>query len=341
MYRIRAILKRCIAYALYWSGMLWIYRRILLRNRAVVLTYHRVLPCDADSFSAPGIVVSPRVFAANMAFLRKHFHPLSAGQFRSCLHQRKFPTGACLVTFDDGWHDNETHALPVLRRLGVPAVLFVATGFIGTRSTFWQERMTRQLVALSHVPDAGRSTLAELGLAETCDASETERRLAMRGFVDQLKSMTTDQIENAATLVSTACSDAGISEAELGDDYFLDWSALKSMTGTGTFAIGSHGHSHVPLPRLGRDAAMADLQRSVREFESHGIPPPSLFAYPNGDYDATSMDCLKDVGLYVGFTTEPGYVDPSSDPRRLPRVNVHTNSASTPAEFLCRILGIF
>ena len=65
----REFLKRCIAYLLYWSGALWIYRRVLLRNRAIVLTYHRVLPDSADSCSAPGIVVTPSVFEANMKFL--------------------------------------------------------------------------------------------------------------------------------------------------------------------------------------------------------------------------------------------------------------------------------
>jgi peptidoglycan/xylan/chitin deacetylase (PgdA/CDA1 family) len=341
MHRIRAVIKRCIAYLLYWSGLLWIYRRVLLRNRAVVLTYHRVLPDGADSFSSPGIVVSPGVFAANMAFLRRHFHPLSAQEFRSCLDNGKFPPDACVVTFDDGWHDNATHALPILQRLGVPATLFVATAYIGTRRTFWQEQMTRELVALSHGPAAGHGTLADLGLADTFDASETDRRLAVRGFVDQLKSRTTDEIESTATLVSRACRDAGISHVDLGDDYFVDWGTLNGMASTGAFAICSHGHNHVPLPRLGRDAAVTDLQRSVRELESHGIPAPRLFAYPNGDYDATSMDCLMHAGLDVGFTTEPGYVDPGSDARCLPRVNVHTSAASTPAEFLCRILRIF
>ena len=176
MHRLRAILKRCIAYGLYYSGALWAYRRVVLRNRAIVLMYHRVLPAAADSFSASGIVVSPSVFTANMRFLRRHFTPLSADEFQSCLDRGRFPTGACLVTFDDGWQDNEQHALPILQSIGVPAVLFVATGYIGTGNTFWQERMTRQLFALSRDPGLGRSTLAEIGVADAFDASEDARR---------------------------------------------------------------------------------------------------------------------------------------------------------------------
>ena len=40
------------------------------------------------------------------------------------------PTGAVLITFDDGYRDNLLNAVPVLRRHGYPAVIFVPIGFL-------------------------------------------------------------------------------------------------------------------------------------------------------------------------------------------------------------------
>ena len=221
-------------------------------------------------------------------------------------------------------------------------MLFVATGYVGTSKTFWQERMTRQLFALSRNPAMGRSALAKIGIADVFDASSDETaRNDVRGFVDQLKLSTTAEIERVAAAVSTACSPDRFADDDLGDDRFLDWTALIRMVSTGLVTIGSHAHSHVPLPRLGRGAATSDLQQSVREITRHGLPAPSIFAFPNGDYDASTLDCLAEAGLTTGFTTEHGYVTAGADPRCLPRVNIHDGAASTPPEFLCRILGIF
>ena len=43
---------------------------------------------------------------------------------------RRFPGGAVLITFDDGYRDNLENALPVLQRHGYPAVTSVPIGFL-------------------------------------------------------------------------------------------------------------------------------------------------------------------------------------------------------------------
>ena len=45
--------------------------------------------------------------------------------------------GGFAVTFDDGWADNHTQAFPVLRELGIPATVFLATAAVEERKPFW------------------------------------------------------------------------------------------------------------------------------------------------------------------------------------------------------------
>ncbi len=41
------------------------------------------------------------------------------------------------ITFDDGYQDNYTVAYPLLKRLGVPFVVYVSTGFIDNKLPMW------------------------------------------------------------------------------------------------------------------------------------------------------------------------------------------------------------
>ncbi len=48
----------------------------------------------------------------------------------------KLPERAALITFDDGYRSVRDVALPLLRRFGYPAVLFIPTDYIGRYNTF-------------------------------------------------------------------------------------------------------------------------------------------------------------------------------------------------------------
>src|SRR5580692_2641383 len=106
------------------TGCLWWANRQLRRRGAVmVLTFHRVLN-DAEfrlTSSLPGIVVRRRTFENLAAYVAGKFE---AVDFTQAIEA---PTGKLRVMFtlDDGWKDNYTDALPVMRTHGIPATAFV------------------------------------------------------------------------------------------------------------------------------------------------------------------------------------------------------------------------
>lgn len=92
-----------------------------------VLMYHHVSP-------APGLVtVSPETFDAQMTQLSKAgYKSLTADQFAAFLEGRAdMPSKSVMITFDDGYLDNYVYAFPVLHRLGLHAVIFTVTGWVG------------------------------------------------------------------------------------------------------------------------------------------------------------------------------------------------------------------
>ena len=98
-----------------------------------VLTYHRV----NDAHPADRLSVSTRGFAAQMQALAQSGRPVVrlADALPALRGEAALPAGAVALTFDDGYADNHAQALPVLERLGFPAVFFVVTAAVGTTST--------------------------------------------------------------------------------------------------------------------------------------------------------------------------------------------------------------
>lgn len=340
-HQLRATVRRLVAFSLYYSGLLWLQARRRLRGRAVVLMYHRVLPPDADSCSTEGIVVTPKTFAMHMAFLKRHFHPLSVQEFRDCLGDGCLPDRSCLVTFDDGWSDNVRFALPVLERFQVPATIFVATAFVGGSRPFWQEELARLLVEAGCSANPDEAMLSEIGLRIDRHATDAEIRLAAREVVTDLKGADLGDIDALRSRLLPQAQPSDPPAGRYGDDTFMNWGEACRLACHPLITVASHAHSHVPLPRLGRSGARLDLMQSLQEFCAHDVPATDICAYPNGDHDQGTVAAAAESGFSLAFTTVPGSVGAGDDRLRLRRINIHEAATSTRPEFLCRLLGLF
>ena len=121
-----------------------------------ILMYHSISLSTNPKFRP--FTVSPASFADQMAYLHQHaYTPLSVTQFIHVVTQKgsTLPKKPVLITFDDGFADFFTEALPVLKRYQFPATLYIATGFTGSTS-HW----------LKHEGEASRAMLTWDQIAE-------------------------------------------------------------------------------------------------------------------------------------------------------------------------------
>jgi peptidoglycan/xylan/chitin deacetylase (PgdA/CDA1 family) len=328
---------------LYYSGVLRLWQLLTLRNRAVVLMYHRVLSEDEQrrTGSHPGIVVGQDTFDRQMALLRRRFVVLSMDQFARHLAERiPLPHSSCVITFDDGWRDNLTAALPVLRQHGLSATVFLPVRFIGHRRVFWRESLTHLLVdALSHArTDAAlrariTTVLAAEGLAHLLDA-EGDPRPAV---IDAIAGLPR---ERAAHLLTEIEAITGRSvDPSTTPDTFMDWAEVHEMAGAGV-TFGGHGADHVPLADVPVQTAEAEIREARDTMRARATGAALAFAYPNGSYNGEVVRLVKSAGYRLAFTTRPGRIQADDDPFTLKRVNIHEAMTRTPPMFLARVLGV-
>jgi peptidoglycan/xylan/chitin deacetylase (PgdA/CDA1 family) len=115
------------------------------RAHAVVLYYHRI--GGRDLLTKPA-----EEFRRDLTYLSRKYECITLSElYRRLRENVPFRRRTAVVTFDDGYRDNYTAAVPVLQEVGVPATFFVSTGFIGTEREFPHDEEIR---CESGTPDA-------------------------------------------------------------------------------------------------------------------------------------------------------------------------------------------
>ena len=336
--------RRFAARFLYLSGAIGSYRRVMLRNRAIVLMYHRVMPWE-EGIPTPfeGMRVDPVNLEHQVAYLRKKFHLLGLNEL--CRHLRdrtQFPSNSCLITFDDGWKDNYSHAYPILNRYEVPAVVFLSVVHIGTRKRFWQERTFTALsgirAAAERNPDfasRNRNLPGGITIGELAGWPERKFREEVRAQIRRLKKFPLSRIE---PYVEELAGIAGTSSLEEGES-FLSWDDVLTMS-RGGIDFGSHGMGHEILTNITPDEVREEARTSKAIIEEKIQKPVCAFSYPNGDHDPVVRNCVRECGYKIAFGTSRGFIGPADDPLSLKRVNVHDDVTRDLPMFLSSVLGI-
>ncbi len=138
---LRNFLRNNLTFIQYFSLLLkypYRFKNYLSKKHAVtVLLYHKITreswPHDQSAWA-----VSLQSFKHQMRFLKETgYRVLSANEYLNYLNKSEsFPRKSILITFDDGYKNNFELAYPVLKHFNFPAIIFLASGYIGSNKTF-------------------------------------------------------------------------------------------------------------------------------------------------------------------------------------------------------------
>ena len=278
------------------------------RGRLSVLIFHRVLPQPDPLF--PGEMDAPR-FDALIGQLKRWFNVISLSEGVAGVREGRLPARPLVITFDDGYADNRTTALPILQRHDVVASFFLSTGFLdGGR--MWNDTV---IEAVRRWP-SDVLDLADLGLGKHTIGSPDERRLAIGQILPRLKYSPQADRESAAVAIARRCG------AALPDDLMLTSRQVLDLHKAG-MTIGAHTVTHPILAMLADDVAKREIAESRARLEALVGDRVRFFAYPNGkpgkDYAAAHVAMVRDLGFEAAVSTAWGACAPGGDLFQIPR----------------------
>jgi peptidoglycan/xylan/chitin deacetylase (PgdA/CDA1 family) len=121
-----------------------------------MLMYHGINTSTSRVHPYFEINTSPEMFAQQMEYLYdRGYNPVTLDSAVQMIDSGKVVSKAVVITFDDGFHDFYSAAMPILSRFGFPATMFVVSNFVGSRPHRFGERRVMSWAELREVQANG------------------------------------------------------------------------------------------------------------------------------------------------------------------------------------------
>lgn len=237
------------------------------RGRRVVLCYHSVSP------SPSYLSLSPELFGAHLDWLRERCSVVSLSDLAAGPHSERRPRVA--ITFDDGYADNHSHALPLLAARDLPATFFLTAGFL--------ERDPQVMAQLAETWRTPVDLLAPLTWAQV-----DEMRSAGMGLGSHTWShRNLARLDDAAAELELVRS-RQVLEERLGmpvNAVAYPWGKLRRHVGERTFAAAERAGYRLGVFSLPRAVRESDPPLRIPRFGVGSEPVESLAGKVQGEID--------------------------------------------------------
>jgi peptidoglycan/xylan/chitin deacetylase (PgdA/CDA1 family) len=324
----KRLLKTSIFQAARWSGLGPAFRRIFA-GRAAILVFHEIQQ-DCRSELMTGTSVSLFEYSLNWV-QRKGWSIVSLDECLERLARNDRSRRYAVLTFDDGYRDNVSVALPILERNFAPFTMYVPTGAPTRSMQSWWLGLRKLFLSRDTV------TIDAMGVRFRCP-DLYNKTFALNKVTQWIH----DDYQRAAMLTPTF-NKAGISLLALNEAYFLNESELRVLARHPLASIGGHTTSHSALSSVDVLSARAEMADNRHYLEKLLQIPVRHLAYPYGNTRACGpreAHLAKQVGFSTAVTAQHGQIyDSKLDHFALPRIAVGGRT-ETRAAFEGRMNGV-
>jgi peptidoglycan/xylan/chitin deacetylase (PgdA/CDA1 family) len=336
--RLKSILHRAypVLHTLNIDGIF----RFCNREKVLTLAYHGV---TQSNFSLPCPTLIPvDIFEEQIAFLSAKYKIVSLRQIvQSLAAGEKLPQNAAVITFDDGYKNNLTLALPILEKYHVPATIFVTAGYVGQEKILPMDEAYFLVIQAKGRPSC---SINEIGLGPLYFESTSQLVMSYKKIVSTLKQFHQEEqkryihlLRELLHLGPLVCDASTL--AEFG---IVSREELRTLSESSLIDIGAHTVNHQILSRVDIKIAAEEIIKSKCMLQEYTGKNVDLFAYPNGaagDYNNDHIAILKKNGFICSVTLDPKMNTHSADLNRLGRVCVGYDFAFSRSEFAMKTSG--
>ena len=146
-----------------YSGVAWLTREIVQRNKVTFLLFHDMSATDSER---------------NFSYLKRQYNIISLNDYLSAVKNgTPLPHKAIVITFDDG-HISNYDLLPVIKRLQIPITIFLCSEIVNTHRHFWfrhNQEVKANVESFKRMPNEQRlEALKAYGFEQSAEYSDRQ-----------------------------------------------------------------------------------------------------------------------------------------------------------------------
>lgn len=278
--------------------------------KVLTLLYHRITNLGYDKNL---LAIEPRNFYEQISYLKDNYPIVRFEQ-----NWNELKSDAICITFDDGYMDNFTNALPILKELDIPATIFVSTGNVNTSEEFWWDELERILL------DERNNYKKTFALEDELFSCEwpTETFFDREELYDTLHWLMYDKITVAKRKewIEQLRRWRGVGSVGRKENQAVQ--SQKIDKNTSLLTIGAHTVNHPSLRYLSRQEQYYEISQSIKDLETLFEREITVFSYPFGtkyDYDETTIEICKKEKIHKVASNFPGIWKSGCDDYQIPR----------------------
>ena len=309
-------LELLLAWFLYYSGLVGLARLWSQRSGPTlsILCYHN---------AAGGYL------REHLLYLRRHYRLLHLEAaleelYAPCKDKRWREDRRPLLalTFDDGYHDFLTCAMPLACELQIPLTSFLIPGYIEDGKRFWWLE-PESLLLHAQVEQA---TLQGCVYSLQNPVERQKLRAAIEAGLRYAPSVAQRETFLATVYATLAVSSSDELDGQAKALMPLNWAEVREMEQSQWISFGAHTMHHPVLAYLTNPAELTyEISESRALLEEQLKRPIRSFAYPVGKDEhigGSVKEAVKAAGYAWAVTTLHGLNTPHTDPHFLARIVV-------------------
>jgi peptidoglycan/xylan/chitin deacetylase (PgdA/CDA1 family) len=273
------------------------YAQPWLGGMGLILECHRV-PTRVTPVFDPGLAIYSDNLDRILAYIRRRgWDIIGINQLNDRLSKGPQRPPFVCFTFDDGYADNFTVALPIFRRHQAPFCINVTVGYVNRSTPGWWVALGEMILRRNEIEFCGPGRTERVKLDTWEEKVAAYQRLGLVLYQDVLGKRS--PLENTWRA-------NGIDPQALSDRYFLTWKQLYELAKDPLVQIGAHTLTHPSLSQLEENEAGDEIERSRRVLEEKLGVEVEYFAYPFGSRDncgQREFRLVKELGFKTAVTT--------------------------------------